>query len=73
LNSEQLAGAAMDCAGILVGDTDNPYYKKFLDHPKVVVTPHVSYNTHLSMETGADIMIDNVEAYINGKPQNLVG
>ncbi len=72
LDSGKIAGAAMDCAGILVGDTENPYYKKFLNHPKVVVTPHVSYNTYLSMETGADIMIDNVEAYINGKPQNIV-
>ncbi len=72
IDSGRIAGAAMDCAGILVGDTDDAYYQKFLRHPKIVVTPHVSYNTQLSMQNGATIMIDNVEAFIRGKPQNVV-
>ncbi len=71
LDNETLAGAATDCGKILVGDTDDPSYQKFLNHPKAFVTPHISYNTQLSMKTGVDIMIDNVEAYINGTPQNV--
>lgn len=67
-----LAAAASDCGSILVGDTDNPLYKKLLKHPKVLVTPHISYNSQKSMEIGANIMIDNVEAWIKGKPQNIV-
>ena len=72
IDDGKLAGAASDCGGILVGDTDDPLYQKLLDHPKVYVTPHISYNTPLSMKMGADIMIDNVEAWIKGEPQNVL-
>lgn len=67
-----LNGVATDCGGILVGDTDDPLYRKMLKHPKVYVTPHISYNSEMSRQMGADIMIDNVEAYIKGKPQNVL-
>ena len=72
IDEGKLAGAASDCGGILVGDTDDPLYQKLVSHPKVYVTPHISYNTPLSMKIGNEIMIDNVEAWINGKPQNIV-
>jgi len=72
LDESHLAGVASDCGGILVGDTDDPLYQKLLNHPKVYVTPHISYNTPLSMKIGNDIMIDNVEAYLAGRPQNVV-
>ena len=72
LDNGHLAGVASDCGGILVGDTDDPLYQKLLSHDRVLVTPHVSYNTPMSMKLGADVMIDNVEAFIKGKPQNVV-
>ncbi|HEY4963817.1 MAG TPA: NAD(P)-dependent oxidoreductase [Candidatus Saccharimonadales bacterium] len=72
LDEGRLYGVASDCGGILVGDTNDPLYTKLLKHPKVLVTPHVSYNTPMSMKLGADVMIDNVEAWTKGKPQNVV-
>lgn len=72
LDSGHLAGAASDCGGILVGDTEDELYKKLLNHPKVLVTPHIAYSTEMSMRLGVDVMIDNVEAYIKGMPQNVV-
>lgn len=72
LDEGRLAGAATDCGGILVGDTDDPLYQKLLNHPKVLATPHVSYSSEMSRKMGADIMIDNVEAWINGNPQNVL-
>jgi len=72
LDNDHLSGAATDCGRILVGDTEDLYYKKFLNHPKVLATPHIAYNTALSMKTGNDIMISNVETWINGTPQNVV-
>ena len=66
------AGVATDCGGVLVGDTDDPLYKKMLAHPKVLATPHISWSATKSLQVGSDIMIDNVEAYINGTPQNIV-
>ncbi len=72
LDEGRLAGVATDCGGILVGDTDDPLYQKLVNHPKVLVTPHVSYNSEMSRRMGADIMIDNVEAWIKGKPRNVL-
>lgn len=72
LDEGRLAGAASDCGGILVGDTDDPLYQKLMNHPKVLVTPHISYSSEMSSKMGADIMLDNVEAWLNGSPQNLV-
>lgn len=72
LDSGKLVRAALDCGGILVGDTEDPYYQKLLKNPKVLVTPHISYNTEMTQQTGNNIMIDNVEAFIAGRPQNVV-
>jgi len=67
-----LAKVATDAGGILVGDVNDAYYQKLLKHPKVIVTPHIAYNTEVSTKMGNDIMLDNVEAFINGQPINLV-
>lgn len=72
LDSGHLHMAAMDCGDILVGDTSNPIYRKLKDHPKILATPHISYSSEKSYKLGNEIMIDNVEAWINGKPQNLL-
>jgi phosphoglycerate dehydrogenase-like enzyme len=72
LDEDILAGVATDCGGVLVGDTKDPLYKKMLAHPKVLATPHIAYSATKSFKLGNDIMIDNVEAFIRGNPQNLV-
>lgn len=72
LDSGRLCGIASDCGGAFVGDTEDPLYQKLLDHPKVLVTPHIAYNSEMSRQMGNDHMIDNVEAWLNGKPQNIV-
>lgn len=72
LDSNHLAGAASDCGNILVGDTDDPLYQKLAQHPKMQVTPHIAWNSEKAARTGADIMIDNVEAWLAGKPLHLV-
>ncbi len=72
LDEGRLAGVATDCGGILVGDTDDPLYQKLISHPKVLATPHISYNSEMSRKVGADIMIDNVEAWLKGQPQNTL-
>ncbi len=67
-----LAGAATDAGGILPGDTDDPYYKKLLKHPKVLVTPHISFQSDVTVKVAGDMMIENIEAYLKGKPINVV-
>jgi len=72
LDNGKLYRACLDCGGIMVGDTQDSYYKKLLAHPKISVTPHIAYNSTKSFEMGNNIMIDNVEAFIKGNPINLV-
>ena len=72
LDSGKLYKVATDCGGILVGDTSDELYKQMVAHANVITTPHISYNSEKSAILGNDVMIDNVEAWINGKPQNLL-
>jgi len=72
LDKNILAGAAMDSGSIKVGDIKDPYYQKLLKHPKILVTPHIAYNTWNTKRVANDKMIDNVEAWINKKPINLI-
>ena len=72
LDSGRLVGVATDCGGVLVGDTDDPYYQRLAAHPRVLATPHIAYNPGMSGQVANDIMIDNVEAYLDGSPINLL-
>lgn len=67
-----LAGIAMGC-GVKADGGDNPDYETMLQHPGILTTPsYIASNTLQAAQVANDIMIDNIEAYINGKPQNLV-
>lgn len=72
LDKEILAGAAHDAGGIQVGDVYDPFYQKLLKHPRVLITPHIAYNTDVTARVSNDMMIDNVEAWLKDKPINLV-
>jgi phosphoglycerate dehydrogenase-like enzyme len=72
LDEGHLDRAFLDCASILVGDTEDLYYQKLLKHPRVFVTPHIAYSSEMSRVMGNDVMIDNVESWINGTPQNVL-
>jgi phosphoglycerate dehydrogenase-like enzyme len=67
-----LAGAALDAEGTNVGDYNSSVYQKFGKHPKVLVTPHVAFKTDHAINKGRDMLIDNIEAFVKGKPINLV-
>lgn len=72
LDSGKLAWAAIDYAGMGVGDVDNEYYKKLCAHDKILATPHIAFNTDVSSRVANDMMIDNIEAYLSNKPIHLV-
>lgn len=71
LDNGKLKLAAHDA--FMAGDTSDALYQKILKHPKVYATPHIGYNTDEAEKTGNDMMIDNIEAWINGKPIHVVG
>ena len=72
LLGKNIAGAAIDATDIQVGDTNDPFYKKLLQYDRVLATPHIAYNTDATARVGNDMMIDNIEAYLEGKPINLL-
>jgi len=72
LNSNILAGVANDCGGIQVGDVGDEFFIRMAKHPKILATPHISYNTDFTDRKANKMMIDNIEAYIAGNPINLV-
>ena len=72
LDNNILKGAAIDAGGIEIGDGADPYYMKLVKHPKILATPHIAYDTDVTDRVANDGMIDNVEAYLAGKPINLV-
>lgn len=67
-----LGGAAIDCDPEKFGDTTNEFYQKALDNPKILVTPHIAFSTKQAVANGADIAVQNIEAFIAGKPQNVL-
>jgi len=72
LNKDILSRAAIDAGGIQVGDISGEYYKKLLNHPKVLVTPHIAYNTDVTDEVSNKVMIENIEAWLNKNPINIL-
>lgn len=47
---------------------DDPY----LSHPRILITPHNAFNTEDAETKSFDLAIENIEAFIGGKPQNIV-
>ncbi len=72
LDSGILAGAAVDCASAQVGSSDSPDYKVMKNHSKVLATPHIAAFTDVAERIRNDMMIENIEAWLNDKPQNIV-
>lgn len=65
-------GAGIDCDPEEPFDTENAFYQKCLNHPKVLVTPHVAFSAKEASAQGREIAIQNIEAYLSGKPQNVL-
>lgn len=72
IDSGIVEGAAIDCDPEKFGDTTNKFYQKALSNPKVLVTPHIAFSTKQAIANGAEIAIQNIEAFVSGKPQNIL-
>jgi glycerate dehydrogenase len=51
---------------------DGSILLELVERPEVIVTPHVAWASRRSMQRLADQLIDNLEAFVRGTPQNLV-
>jgi len=72
LDDGHLAGAAIDCDPEKLFDTTNAFFQKCLRNDKILVTPHVAAVTEQAVQNGAEILVQNVEAFAAGRPQNVI-
>ncbi len=67
-----ITGAASDAAGIIAGNTKDPYYQKLINHPRILVTPHIASHTDVTNQIRNNMMIDNVASFLKGRLVNLI-
>jgi len=72
IDAEIVAGAGIDCDPEKFGDTTNAFYQKALTNSKILVTPHIAFSTKQAVSNGREIAIKNIEAFLNGNPQNIL-
>lgn len=72
LDAGVVAGAAIDCDPEPLFDTTNAFYQKCLSNQKIVVTPHVAGVTEGARANAMETLVQNVEAFVKGTPQNIL-
>jgi glycerate dehydrogenase len=65
-----IAGAGFDVLTTEPPKTGNPLLDLRL--PNFILTPHIAWASSGAMQLLADQLIDNIEAFVAGRPQNLV-
>jgi glycerate dehydrogenase len=70
LRSGRIAGAGIDVLRNEPPRDGNPLLEA--DLPNLIVTPHTAWASRQAMQTLADQLIDNLEAFVRGEPKNLV-
>ena len=66
-----IAGAGFDVLSKEPPPPDNPLLRLRL--PNFVLTPHVAWASAGAMQRLADMLVDNLEAWVAGRPRNVVG
>jgi glycerate dehydrogenase len=70
LDEGLIAGAGFDVLTKEPPKEGNPLLE--IRRPNFILTPHVAWASDNAMQFLADQLIDNIEAFVKGKPQNLV-
>jgi glycerate dehydrogenase len=70
LTEGMIAGAGFDVLTNEPPKEGNPLLELRL--PNFILTPHVAWASHGAMQFLADQLVDNIEAFMRGTPQNLV-
>jgi glycerate dehydrogenase len=70
LKSGRIGGAGFDVLAVEPPREGNPLLD--LDLPNFILTPHVAWSSREAMQTLADQLVDNIEAFVAGRPSNVV-
>ncbi|MER2555015.1 MAG: D-2-hydroxyacid dehydrogenase [Thauera sp.] len=71
LDEGLIAGAGFDVTSSEPPPLDNPLLQ-VAGRPNVILTPHVAWASDEAQQALADQLIDNIEAFVAGRGQNLV-
>ncbi|MEO6928528.1 MAG: D-2-hydroxyacid dehydrogenase [Casimicrobiaceae bacterium] len=71
ISGGSIGGAAIDVLAVEPPTPDNPLLA--LRAPNFMLTPHISWASVEAMQALADQLIDNIDAFVAGKPRNVVG
>lgn len=68
VNSGRIAGAGVDVLSSEPPEADNP----LINCPKCFITPHVAWAGFETRQRLIGVVYDNLKAFADGKPQNIV-
>jgi glycerate dehydrogenase len=68
LNAGRLAGAGLDVLAVEPPRVDNP----LLSAKNCVITPHIAWATKAARQRLLDTVVDNLRAFLAGRPQHVV-
>jgi glycerate dehydrogenase len=68
LNSERIAGAALDVLSVEPPPGGNPLFGA----KNCIITPHIAWATRAARARLMDTAVENVRAFLRGQPQNVV-
>ena len=68
LNNEKLAGAGLDVLSVEPASEHNP----LITAKNCYITPHIAWATRAARKRLLQVAVDNVAAFLTGKPQNVI-
>ena len=71
LSCHEIAAAGIDVLPQEPPPADSPLMQ-LADRPNLILTPHIAWASQAAMQALADQLIDNIEAFLRGQPQNIV-
>lgn len=71
LDVGHISGAAFDVTCMEPPAPDHPFMA-LLDRPNFILTPHVAWASQEATQALADQLIDNIEAFVAGRPRHVV-
>ena len=72
LRKGRIAGIGLETLWKEPPDWDSPLIRTLMDFPNVVFSPHCAAMTSEAMDELTSVCIENIEAYLKGRPQNVV-
>ena len=72
LDAGQIAGAAFDVVSSEPIDAEHPFLA-LMARPNFILTPHVAWASREAIQSLADQLMDNIDAFVAGAPRNVVG